>query len=57
VRSIRVKQLRILREWKRGDGYYVRTVGNEVAAEVIGEYIKKQGTEIEHESYEQLKLS
>jgi putative transposase len=39
-----------------GDGYYVRTVGNEVTAEVIGEYIKKQGTKTEHKSYEQPKL-
>ena len=39
-----------------GDGYYVRTVGNEVTAEVIREYIKKQGTETQHKSYEQLRL-
>ena len=28
-----------------GDGYYVRTVGNEVTAEVIREYIKRQETD------------
>ena len=39
-----------------GDGYYVRTVGNEVTAEVIREYIKKQGTQTQHKSYEQLRL-
>lgn len=39
-----------------GDGYYVRTVGSEVTAAVIREYIKKQGQETQHKSYEQLKL-
>ncbi len=39
-----------------GDGYYVRTVGNEVTVAVIREYIKKQGQETQHKSYEQLKL-
>ena len=38
------------------DGYYVRTVGNEVTAEVIREYIKKQDTETQHKSYDQLRL-
>ena len=39
-----------------GDGYYVGTVGNEVTAEVIREYIKKQGKETQHRNYEQLRL-
>ena len=39
-----------------GDGYYVRTVGSEVTSEVIREYIKKQGTQTQHKSYEQLRL-
>ena len=39
-----------------GDGYYVRTVGNEVTAEVIREYIKRQRTETQHKNYEQLRL-
>ena len=39
-----------------GDGYYVRTVGSEVTAAVIREYIKKQGQETRHKGYEQLKL-
>lgn len=38
------------------DGYYVRTVGNEVTAEVIRENIKKQGIETQHKSYDQLQL-
>jgi len=37
-----------------GDGYYVRTVGSEVTATVIREYIKKQGQGTYHKSYEQL---
>ncbi len=39
-----------------GDGYYVRTVGSEVTEAVIREYIKKQGQETQHKSYEQLRL-
>ncbi len=39
-----------------GNGYYVRTVGSEVTAAVIREYIKKQGRETQHKSYEQLRL-
>lgn len=39
-----------------GDGYYVRTVGSEVTEEVMREYIKKQGQETQHKSYEQLRL-
>jgi putative transposase len=39
-----------------GDGYYVRTVGSEVTTAVIREYIKKQGQETQHKSYEQLRL-
>jgi REP element-mobilizing transposase RayT len=39
-----------------GDGYYVWTVGSEVTATVIREYIKKQGQGTHHKSYEQLKL-
>ena len=38
-----------------GDGYYVRTVGSEVTAAVIREYIKKQGQGTQPKSYEQLK--
>ena len=39
-----------------GDGYYVGTVGHEVTAEIIREYIKKQGKETRHKNYEQLRL-
>ncbi len=38
-----------------GDGYYVWTVGSEVTATVIREYIKKQGQGTQPKSYEQLK--
>ncbi len=49
----------VKREWGGefwGDGYYVRTVGSEVTATVIREYVKKQGQGTQHKSYEQLKL-
>jgi len=39
-----------------GDGYYVRTVGSEVTEAVVREYIKRQGQDTQHKSYEQLKL-
>jgi len=39
-----------------GDGYYVRTVGDEVTEKVIKEYIIKQGESILHKPFEQLRL-
>jgi len=39
-----------------GDGYDVRTVGNEVTEAVVREYINRQGQDTQHKSYEQLKL-
>lgn len=38
------------------DGYFVRSVGDEVTEEVIRQYIKKQGRESRHAAFEQMAL-
>ncbi len=39
-----------------GDGYYVRTVGDEVTEDVIKEYIEKQGKSTHHKQFKQLRF-
>lgn len=39
-----------------GDGYYIRTVGEEVTEGVIRQYIKNQGKDTNHKDYQQLSL-
>ena len=41
-------------EWS--DGGYIGTVGEGITAEIIRDYIEKQGTQEEKEGYEQLNL-
>ena len=39
-----------------GDGFFVRTVGNEVTEYIVKEYIKRQGQETHHAPFEQVRL-
>lgn len=39
-----------------GDGYFVRSVGEEICERVIRKYIREQGKATKHQRYEQMKL-